>query len=282
MWEMESAQLEMTRKLLEEGQDRCRAVIRDITHSVADMAFEGVLQRAPNTGRWEGYKDNLFFAAGPQDPEGVSFAIMARPLLRKPQKSDVEVTILYVSEPQGGTVAQMSPMWREVRRLHRWTIDTIPLNPDTAQGVRIVSRTVRLAEADFVRNKREEERPNWEKALAYYGWRKTDDYGANVKKTLQDVKEEKLAFTTEADFVFEAIRVEKGDSEDRLAKPHWRPAILDARDQLAHFAKSDHIVRTFNDPSYQKWKTSPASSIPSVSRADLEALKDFEKYIPLG
>jgi hypothetical protein len=122
-------------------------------------------------------------------------------------------------------------------------LDTVPLNPDRVPGVRVFSQRVRKGEVDEVRRRREETRAQWESELSYYGWNKSDDYGAKMRKAMEESETTQATLQTEADYAFEVLRVERGLSEDKDASPHWKPAILAAKNQAASFAKSKHILR---------------------------------------
>lgn len=226
--------------LVDELDDRIKAIVEWFPYLVAEAAFEDVKSKAPTDV--PGYPNLLQLRQVELRGVDSAFAIMAPGYAhsQRLKNEDAAVTLLFIRAkfvlgPEGKKVP--SALGKLLAKHSPWTMGTLPFEPPA----RLASiRAVRATEGEVrrIEERRRKELPAITAELR--------DQGIKIREGT-----ERFSRRVTRDLAFEVLRREFGIRATHRA--HWRPAIRAAATTHADQALKE-LVRWFAVPSERRWK----------------------------
>ena len=256
---------DLHRFITKELKPRMKAVKKEITKSISEIAMEGIQKRAPKT--LDGYEKNLTNNHVKGDDKVIGYAILHRGKMVKGAELDKKTTLLYI-KPIKRKVGKWTGVFRALKDFGPFTLDTWPVKIPKDKGHVVFQQTnERLVNEVKGRNSRELNELTLRLRTVNIRLSRND---FNVNTSKLDLSE---------DMAFRVIRKEKGIGGES-ASPHWRPGIEDARsgNSLTKILSKQTISKTLSDPNFRGWQTL-GNIKQEVEPNKLEQIEKFQKMI---
>lgn len=245
-------------KMISQWGLRAGGVMRRSAYSLARQVESDVLDRLPTEA--DSLKKSLRVREITGLKGGYGYALMSLTKPKEVEEIKGDTEILYV---QPRRIQARIP--QEVVILEEygpWTIDTIPTWPNPRYA-RVITRKVRPQIVKRTRKEREDDRREWEAEFANTQARRGRKLKVNaVRKVIPDV-------------AFESLKYEFGIGAP--PKPHWRPALIRAKDPTSLRAVAKKVGPMLTDPTNQKWSQRPTAGSVGVSK--IGNLVPFQKTL---
>lgn len=245
-------------RMISQWNIRAEGMMRRVAHGIAKGAEAEVLDRLPEAA--VGLKKSLRVREITGLKEGHGYALMSLVQPKEVEEINGDTEILYV---QAKRIQARIP--QEIVILEDygpWTIDTIPTWPNPRYA-RVITRTVRPQIVKRTREERKADQREWEAEFANTVVRRGRKLKVNaVRKAVPDV-------------AFESLKYEFGIGAP--PKPHWRPALINAKSPASLRALAKKVGPILTDPTNRKWSQRPTAGSVNVSK--IGKLVPFQKTL---
>lgn len=258
-------------KMIEQLPKRMAVLFRVVPLIVARQVRADVVAAIPPDKEWKGYREGLETARISGTKKEPAYAVQLsskRAGTQRVRKVDAAKTVIYVRAKR--RLAPASEAVRVLERNNPWTLETLPFSP-SGKEARLISKKVSRQVATRVTRRLKRDKPFWSAELQRAG-----------KKAVR--KDRRVSSSSVAkprpEAAFPAIGLEFGIG--RVARPHWRPAILPfTRDPARAILKAAPNLTDLLDPSYRAWKRWGPRVRVTISKADAKKFVPFQTKLGL-
>ena len=245
-------------KLISQWGLRAGGMMRRTAYGIARGVEADVLDRLPNEA--VGLKKSLRVREITGLKGGYGYALMSLVQPKEVTEIKGDTEILYVKAKR--IQARIPQEIVILEDYGPWTIDTIPTWPNPRYA-RVITRSVRPQIVKRTRDERKADQHEWEAEFANTVVRRGRKLKVNaVRKVVPDV-------------AFESLKYEFGIGAP--PKPHWRPALINAKDPASLRTLAKKVGPLLTDPSNRKWSQRPTAGSVNVSK--IGKLVPFQKTL---
>lgn len=237
---------------------RARMFMSGTTQRVAEKVYADLVMNMPNDA--PELKKSVRVDRVRGGP--AAFAVWLKPQTQRVKREDKDRILLTVSSKRGAF--RVPKTVKVLEDFSPWTLDTIPLAPDTRFAI-VTQRRVSEWAVDQVRKDRKRDKRKWFRMLA------------GKVPTAQLRKREEIDAVS--DLLLQTMMYEFGLGGKY--QPHWRPAVIpNIRPQaVASIMNTDKTLkRILADPEYRRWRAWP--KLPNqISMDVVNTFTQFQKKL---
>lgn len=257
--------------MIEQLPRRMAVVRRVVPLIAAKKVQEDVVAAIPPDKEWKAYREGLEtvrVAGTNREPAYAVQLSSKRAGTQRVRKVDAASTVVYVRARR--RLAKASEAVRVLERNNPWTLDMLPFSP-SGKEARLISKKVSRQAASRVTRRLKRDKPFWSAELQRAGQKA-------VRKDRRATSSAAAKPRPEA--AFPAIGLEFGIG--RVARPHWRPAILPfTRNPARAILKAAPNLPDLFDPSYRAWRRWGPKVKGTISKAEAKKFMPFQTKLGL-